>query len=165
MLRRYFSARAVALHGAPKPAFAFQLPGEVRPTTASMERWLDRALRRCGVSAPAGFAYQGHSLRSLGASAMAAIGVERHIYIWLGGWARGSSVVDRCYIDPTFMPSPAAYALYGWALSRQFLDAWPTAEVELDDGEFCERFTRFFAMPSSAVQECTLRPIPCSLDG
>ena len=24
-------------------------------------------------------------------------------------------------IDPTFMPSPAAYALYGWALKRQFM--------------------------------------------
>ena len=120
LLRRYLDVRTEALHGAPEPEFAFQLPGEVRPTTASMERWLDRALRRCGVAAPAGFAYQGHSLRSLGASAMAAIGVERHIYIWLGGWARGSSVVDRCYIDPTFMPSPAAYALYGWALSRQY---------------------------------------------
>ena len=51
---------------------------------------------------------------------MAAIGVPRHIYIWLGGWARGSGVVDRCYIDPTFLPSPAAYALFGWALMRHF---------------------------------------------
>jgi hypothetical protein len=39
---------------------------------------------------------------------------------WLGGWARGSGVVDRCYIDPTFAPSPAAYALFGWALMRHF---------------------------------------------
>ena len=51
---------------------------------------------------------------------MAAIGVPRHIYIWLGGWARGSGVVDRCYIDPTFAPCAAAYALYGWALQRRF---------------------------------------------
>jgi len=29
-------------------------------------------------------------------------------------------VVDRCYIDPTFAPSPAAYALFGWALMRHF---------------------------------------------
>ena len=100
--------------------YAFQLRGEARPTTASMEGWLARALARGGIQAPAGFAYQGHSIRSLGASAMAAIGVPRHIYIWLGGWARGSSVVDQCYIDPTFMPTPAAYALYGWALSRQY---------------------------------------------
>ena len=102
------------------PEFAFQLPGEQRPTTACMERWLDHALTRCRIRPPPGFAYLGHSLRSLGASAMAAIGVPRHIYIWLGGWARGSSVVDRCYIDPTFAPSAAAYALYGWALQRRF---------------------------------------------
>ena len=48
------------------------------------------------------------------------------------------------------------------ALSRQFLDAWPTEELELDDGDFCERFTRFFASPSSAVQERTHLAIPCS---
>ena len=51
---------------------------------------------------------------------MAAIGVDRHIYIWIGGWARGSDVVDRHYIDPTVLPTPAAYALWGWALTRQY---------------------------------------------
>ena len=51
---------------------------------------------------------------------MAAIGVERHIYVWVGGWSAGSATVDKHYIDPTFLPSPAAFALYGWALTRQF---------------------------------------------
>ena len=51
---------------------------------------------------------------------VAAIGVDRHIYIWVGGWVRGSSVVDEHYVDPTVLPTPAAYALYGWALSRQY---------------------------------------------
>jgi hypothetical protein len=51
---------------------------------------------------------------------MAAIGVPRHVYVWVGGWRRGSSVVDECYIDPTFVPSAAAHALYGWALTRQY---------------------------------------------
>ena len=51
---------------------------------------------------------------------MAAIGVARHIYVWLGGWARGSSTVEKHYIDPTVLPSPAAYAFFGWALSRQY---------------------------------------------
>ena len=119
LLRRYFRLRRAL--GGSEPPFAFQLPGEVRPTTRSMETWLEQALRQAGITAPEGFAYQGHSLRSLGTSAMAAIGVPRHIYIWLGGWTRGSQVVDRHYIDPTFMPSPAAYALYGWALKRQFM--------------------------------------------
>jgi len=133
LLRRYFELRRRAAPS--EPEFAFQLPGEVRPTTASEERWLAQALRDCGIAAPAGFAYQGHSLRSLGASAMAAIGVPRHIYIWIGGWARGSSVVDRCYIDPTFTPSPAAYALYGWALQRHFTagSGSPAVRVPLPD--------------------------------
>ena len=45
---------------------------------------------------------------------------DRVIYIWLGGWTRGSSVVDKHYVDPTVLPTPAAHALYGWALSRQY---------------------------------------------
>ena len=56
----------------------------------------------------------------MAASAMAAIGVPRHVYIFVGGWARGSSVVDKHYIDPTFRPSPAAHALYGWLLVSAF---------------------------------------------
>ena len=118
VLRVYLDRRAEA--SAETPEFAFQLAGESRPTTPSMERWLARCLARAQVSAPPGFVYQGHSLRSLGASAMAAIGVPRHVYVWLGGWVRGSSVVDAHYIDPTFQPSPAAYAFYGWALTSSY---------------------------------------------
>lgn len=117
-LQRYFALRESS--GGPVPEFAFQLRGEAKPTTQSTERWLAAALERVGIHAPPGFAYLGHSLRSLGASACAAIGVPRHIYIWLGGWTRGSSVVDRHYVDPTFQPSPAALALYGWALTAQY---------------------------------------------
>ena len=80
-----------------------------------------------GVSAPPGFAYQGHSLRSMAASAMAAIGVERHVYVWVCGWKAGSITVDKHYIDPTVRPTPAAFELYGWALSRQYVTS--TAEV------------------------------------
>jgi hypothetical protein len=118
LLQHYFALRE--RQPGEEPEFAFQLHGESRPTTSTMEGWLASALRRCGVAAPAGFAYQGHSLRSLGVSAMAAIGVPRHVYVWVGGWARGSSVVDEAYVDPTFTPSAAAYALYGWALTRQY---------------------------------------------
>ena len=50
---------------------------------------------------------------------MAAIGVARHIYIWVGGWAAGSTTVDKHYIDPTVLPSPAAYALYSWARQHE----------------------------------------------
>ena len=80
-------------------------------------KWVEHSV---GVVAPPGFAYQVHSLCSMGASCMAAIGVERHIYVWIGGWARGSDTVDKHYIDPTVLPTPAAYALWGWALTRQY---------------------------------------------
>ena len=41
---------------------------------------------------------------------------------WRGswGWARGSGTVDKHYIDPTVLPTPAAYDLWGWALTRQY---------------------------------------------
>ena len=29
-------------------------------------------------------------------------------------------VHERDYIDPTVMPSPEAYMLYGWALAKQY---------------------------------------------
>ena len=38
--------------------------------------------------------------------------------MWLGGWARGSTMVEKHYLDPTVLPTPAAFGLYGWALSR-----------------------------------------------
>jgi len=123
LLESYLFARQVLVSSFPGvdiPEFFFQLPGEARPTTATMSCWLASALLRCGIKAPPGFAYLGHSIRSGAASAMAAISVPRHLYIWLGGWAPGSSTVDKHYIDPTILPTPAAYAFFGWALSRQF---------------------------------------------
>ena len=88
-----------------------------------------RQLTAAGVQAPPGFAYLGHSIRSMAASAMAAIGVPRHVYIFVGGWARGSTVVDKHYIDPTFRPSPAAHALYGWLLASAFSASAGTVEA------------------------------------
>ena len=51
---------------------------------------------------------------------MAAIGVQRTTIGWSGGWKKGSDVPERHYIDPTFLPTPACYMLYGWLLSHQF---------------------------------------------
>jgi len=56
---------------------------------------------------------------------MSAIGVDRHVIVWLGGWAPGSTTMEKHYLDPTMLPSPAAYALYGWALSRQYASGDP----------------------------------------
>ena len=79
-----------------------------------------RALERAGVRAPAGFAYQGHSIRSMAASYMAALGVPEHMYVWVCGWMRGSTTAVKHYVDPTVLPTDAARALWGWALLRQF---------------------------------------------
>ena len=100
--------------------YFFQLHGEPRPLTRHMEQWVAAALQRVHVCAPPGFVYLGHSIRKLGASAMAAIGIERHIWMWIGGWTPGSRTPDKHYIDPTVQPTAAAYALYGWALKRCF---------------------------------------------
>lgn len=119
--RCYLRARRERLRdGQSEPEFLLQLPGERRPLTRDMEQWLAAELSAAGVSAPAGFAYQGHSLRSMGASAMAAIEVPRPKYIFIGGWARGSTVVDKHYIDPTYAPSAAARDLYGWLLTHSW---------------------------------------------
>ena len=126
LAERYLAARAAA-HSAHQvsaghavPEFLLQLHGEPRPTTRHMEGWLDSVLADLRIRAPPGFVYQGHSIRSMGASCMSAIGVDRVIIHFLGGWARGSATMERDYIDPTVMPSPAAFMLYGWALSRQY---------------------------------------------
>ena len=117
LARRYLAARSSE---GMEAEYLLQLRGEARPTTPVFSRWLAAALARASVVAPPGFAYLGHSIRSLGASAMSAIGVDRHVSVWLGGWAPGSSTMEKHYLDPTMLPSPAAYALYGWALSRQY---------------------------------------------
>ena len=121
-LGRYYLdlRRSLLRDGQAEPEFLLQLQGEPRPTTRHMEQWFAAELAAAGVQAPPGFAYLGHSIRSMAASAMAAIGVPRHVYIFVGGWARGSTVVDKHYIDPTFRPSPAAHALYGWLLASAF---------------------------------------------
>ena len=118
---RYLAGRvaACAEAGTALPEFLLQLPGETRPTTPAMSRWLAAALARTGAEAPQGFAYLGHSLRAGAVSAMAAIGVPRHLYVWLGGWSPSSRTVDKHYIDPTVLPTPACYQLWGWALTRQ----------------------------------------------
>ena len=123
LLDRYVRARkaSMASSSAPNPEFLFQLPAEPRrPLTRSMGAWLAASLDRVGIAAPPGFAYLGHSIRSMAVSAMAAIGVPRHVYIWICGWARGSTVVDKHYLDPTFPASPAAIALYGWLRDGHF---------------------------------------------
>ena len=85
-----------------------------------MEGWLEATLRRVGVRAPAGFAYLGHSIRSGGSSAAEAIGVPRFRGNWLGGWSQSGKTRELHYMDPSVLPSPAAYGLLGWLLDGTY---------------------------------------------
>ena len=54
------------------------------------------------------------SLRSGGSSAAEAIGVQRFRGNWLGGWSPSSRVREVHYLDPSVLPTPAAYSMFGW---------------------------------------------------
>ena len=114
LARRYVGERSRALLGGLPPPFFFQLPNEPPPTTATMSRWVASTLAYVHATPPAGFVYQGPSLRSGDASAAEAIGVPAARANWLGGWAVGSTTREKHYVDPTVPPSEAAWQLLGW---------------------------------------------------
>ncbi len=130
LARAYLEARREAHAAAQRPLseYLFQLPGERRPTTTSMAAWLERLLERLQVRAPPSFAYLPHSIRSGTASAMAAIGIPRHIYVWIGGWSPTSTTVEKHYVDPTVLPTASALRLYGWARARAYTTDRPRWE-------------------------------------
>ena len=128
--RAYVAARECLHVGRPPPEWFFQLPGEPRPLTRHMSSWVRMELDSLGISAPPGFAYQGHSLRSGGSSAAEAIGVSRFRGNWLGGWSQSGSTRERHYIDPSITPSPGAYALLGWLLDGDY-SSGPTERVRV----------------------------------
>ncbi|KAL1530324.1 hypothetical protein AB1Y20_001233 [Prymnesium parvum] len=121
---RQFIARSTALRCRRRCSHFFQLPGERPPVTADMSDWLSRTLTEVGIAAPPGFAYLGHSLRSGASSTAEAIGVSRYRGNWLGGWAQTGNTREAHYMDPSFQPTPAAFAWFGWLLSGDF-DALP----------------------------------------
>ena len=126
----YLSARdqlCELVHAAP-PVWLFQLPGERAPTTRHMSDWFAAVLAEEGIQAPHGFAYLGHSIRAGGSSAAEAIGVPRFRGNWLGGWSLGSNVRERLYIDPSVLPTPAAFALFGWLLAGTYEAGSPVWE-------------------------------------
>ena len=126
--RAYLAARAQLCEqlGVASPDWLFQLPGEPAPSTRAMSAWLATVLGEEGIAAPEGFAYLGHSIRSGGSSAAEAISVPRFRGNWLGGWSLGSSTRERLYIDPSVLPTPAAYSLFGW-LAAGVYEAGPPA--------------------------------------
>jgi len=90
-----------------------------------MSSWLAQTLRELGISAPVGFAYLGHSLRSGASSAAEAIRVSRFRGNWLGGWAQSGNTRELHYMDPSFQPTPAAFAWFGWLLDGDFETSEP----------------------------------------
>jgi hypothetical protein len=69
-------------------------------------------LKDIKVNPPFGFTWTSHSLRK-GASTIAyAIGVNMQKIKFFGGWATESSVVLN-YIDPTIVPTTAAWYFFG----------------------------------------------------
>ena len=60
---------------------------------------------------------------------------------WMGGWSQTGRTRELHYIDPSILPSPAAYAFFGWLREGAFrltTPAWeraPRARARDDPGE------------------------------
>ena len=106
--------------------FSCLVAGESRPQSRHMSSWLSTVLDEQDIQAPSGFAYLGHSLRSGGSSAAEAIGVPRFRGTWLGGWSQTGRTREVHYLDPSVLPTPAAYALYGWLLGATITQLRPS---------------------------------------
>ncbi|KAL1522545.1 hypothetical protein AB1Y20_017531 [Prymnesium parvum] len=133
-----FVAARDALPHAAKCTHFFQLPGERPPRTADMSTWLAKTLQDLDVRAPPGFAYLGHSLRSGASSAAEAIRVSKYKGNWLGGWSQTGRTRELHYIDPSFQPTPASYAFFGWLLEGQYRaehPEWQPRRGAADDDE------------------------------
>ena len=81
---------------------------------STISTWLSLALLAVNSSAPAGFKWTSHSLRKGAASAASCIGAPLPVIKFMGGWAKNSSVTEGKYIDPTMIPTPAAWRFFGW---------------------------------------------------
>ena len=81
------------------------------------DAWLATALKASARQPPTGCAWLPKSLRSGAASAMSAIGVPRPAIEALGGWAIGSTALQKHYIDPSIPPSQAARYFFGYLLA------------------------------------------------
>ena len=139
--RAFLDARERRCAGRMQPEWLFQLPGEARPVTRHMAAWVTTTLTEEGISAPAGFAYLGHSLRSGGSSAAEAIGVPRFRGNWLGGWSQSGKTRELHYMDPSVLPSRAAYGLLGWLLDGTYeaeLPAWTQQRGAVDSTDVGE---------------------------
>ena len=79
-----------------------------------IDRWLRDTLQLVGHTPPAGELWSGHSLRSGGASASLAIGVDMFRIMKHGVW-KTLAAIER-YLSLHVLPSAAAYLFFGWML-------------------------------------------------
>jgi hypothetical protein len=93
---------------------------EFLETYVRAKSWVSVTFAEIGAVPPPGFAYLGHSLRSGGSSAAEAIRVPRYRGNWLGGWSQAGRTREVHYLDPSILPTPAAYALFGWLLAGEY---------------------------------------------
>lgn len=121
MLTRYKALRsaAYAAAGLEAPSQLRALPGDTpaKWTANVQNEWMSRALARLNLSAPPGFAWTSHRLRSGPASAAHALGVPEMIIKFYGHWAKNSSVWND-YIDQTVRPSRAGRFFFAWLLQE-----------------------------------------------
>ena len=84
-------------------------------SSARCSAWLTQTLAHLRVSAPGGFQYSSHSLRSGAASAGRAINVRIEVIGFWGGWASPDTIF-KYYIDPSVPADSACVAFFGWLL-------------------------------------------------
>jgi hypothetical protein len=83
-------------------------------TADTLTTWFQRVLRAVHEQPPDGSAWTSHSLLKGAATAAYNIGTPmQKIIKFFGGWARELDVVLD-YIDPTVLPCPGAWRLFGW---------------------------------------------------
>ena len=102
------------LEAAPATAGSvWRLPQDGKKWNATViDDMLQRLLSALKVSAPEGYSYSSHSLRSGAASAAYAVGVDIIRICYGGGWAQGSQAVFA-YIDLSWQPSVDAEFFFG----------------------------------------------------
>jgi len=92
-------------------------PAQFRSSSAYCTAWLQQACAHLKLSAPPGFSWTSHSLRSGAASAAFAVGVPERSICYYGGWAPGSQSLNR-YIDLTVRADNATRVFFSWLVRR-----------------------------------------------
>eukprot|EP00873_Tetraselmis_striata_P017697 jgi/Tetstr1/437961/TSEL_026591.t1 len=94
-----------------------QREGQAKWTAGTLTSWLQLVLTAVQEAPPARFAWTSHSLRKGATTTAYVIGVTMQKILYFGSWAMESNVVLD-YIDPTVLPCPTEWHLFGWMIPR-----------------------------------------------